>query len=126
MGLTSLLLAASLMGPPEPVEPELMHHFSNQRDRNSNVLAIQIPLQVLGAGFDLWTTQRCLNMGTCYETNPLGSPDEAPYVVKGLSLLATVGLTVWAEKSDKRWLGWVITVLSVGYQSFIAVRNLRF
>lgn len=123
--MKALLLAAVLVGPPAPREPGLLHHIEAARSPRTS-LRVQLPLQTLAAGFDLWTTGRCLRAGTCYEANPLADLGKVPYALKGASLAVTMGLTVWAEKTDRRWLAWTITALSVVGQVYLGVRNLRF
>jgi hypothetical protein len=124
----ALLLAAILMGPPAPEAPEIMHHFeANDHSQGSQGnLAIQLPLQAAAAGFDLWTTQRCLSRGTCQEANPLAQGDRVPYELKGATFLIPAALTVWANKTGRHKLAWWVTGLSVALQAGFGVLNLRF
>lgn len=123
--MQTLLLAATiaLSGPPEP-QVDLMHHFEAKDRPKASQTLLKVSLQAAAAGFDLWTTQRCLNKGTCYETNPLGSPDKVPYTLKGVTFLVPAALTIWADKTGKERLAWWITALSVAIQVGFGVNNL--
>lgn len=118
-----LLFLATLSGPPAP-DVDLLHHFKTGASARGTQLHIHLPLQALAAAADLWTTKRCVDAGTCYEANPLS--DGVPYALKGATFAVIAGLTVWAEKTDRRGLAWTITALSVVVQGVLAIRNLRF
>ena len=121
----TVFLAATiaLSGPPEP-QVDLLHHFETTERPGASQTLLKVSLQAAAAGFDLWTTQRCLNRGTCYETNPLGNPDEAPYVLKGATFLIPATLTIWADRTGRKGLAWWITALSVALQVGFGVNNL--
>jgi len=74
--MISLLLAASLMGPPAP-SPQLRDQTIEARFDEIKRVAdgTFTDAAIIGAGsaFDIWATERCISRNPlCYEANPLG------------------------------------------------------
>lgn len=125
--MLSLLLAASMMGPPAPPEPDLLHHFDPQdRGGRGGAVALHIGLQAAAAAADLWSTRRCLQAGTCVEAHPLSDPRSVPYIRKAVFFSAIATATTWALMRDRDFLAWTLTALSVGFQTWLTLRALSY
>jgi len=114
-----MVLALSLMGPPA-LEVSLLHHIEAQR----NHVAAHMTLQVAAAGFDIWTTKRCLDAGTCREVNPFSASDRVPYGLKAATFAVPAALAIWADLTGRDNLAWIITGLAVVLQTAFGIHNI--
>lgn len=119
--LCSLLLAASLVGPPAPPTPQ---DVAAEHSRILRGTAVDTAVLVVGAGFDLasteWALSQCAN---CREGNPLGQTVERRVALKVATTAAVVVVCHRLRKGGHHRSATTLRWIAFGIQLAAATNN---
>lgn len=121
----ALVLAAALMGPPDPPDPRIVARLEEIRKVADGTL-LDATIIAPGVSFDLWTTSHCLEQNrACYEQNPLGSTAEKRIALKAAAFPMEIGACyVLRRTGHHNWARGLAIGLTV-FHAVIGVHNLN-